>query len=451
MGRRRARPVRCARPAGFWKPVGFVVGSCALLMALAGCAALPPKAEPAAEPGATHSFRATRGPAIASPLVADLDGDSALEIAWGAWDGYFYVTDTALNDKPGWPKFSPGGFFSSPAAGDLDGDGSLEVVVGSEAGKLFAWRADGTDLPGWPVDLRHRIWSGPTLLPGGRVAVLGAGQMFLLDARGRPVKGWPQAALGWGDSTAAFDGEVLTVATLAEGAPPAFLAAFGIRDAGVIHAWRLDGTPLPGFPVRLAADADSSPVLVDLDGDGRNEIVVGDDAGLVHALDLDGQPLLGFPQQTDSLVEASAAAGDLDGDGAPDVVIGSWDGRMYAWNGRGEQLPGWPAAAGDQLISSAALVDLDGDGLPDVVAGSKDRKLHAWNGRGETISGFPVDLGAFVFSSPWVGDLNADGRADIVVGANNGLHVLRNVAPLGKVVWSKFRYDNANTGYAGGR
>jgi hypothetical protein len=352
-------------------------------------------------------------------------------------------------DRPGWPQYSPGGFFSSPAAGDLDGDGRLEVVVGSEAGKLFAWRADGATLPGWPVDLRHRIWSGPTILSGGKVAVLGAGQMFVLDRRGRPVRGWPQPALGWGDATAAFDGEVLTVATLAEGVPPAFLAAFGIHNAGVIHAWQPDGAQLAGFPVRLDSDSDSSPALADLDRDGRNDIVVGDDAGLVHALDLSGQPLPGFPQATGSLVEASPALGDLDGDGAADIVIGSWDGRMYAWDAQGRALPGWPVSAGDQFISSAALADLDGDGLPDVIAGSKDRKLYAWNGRGEAVAGFPVDLGAFVFSSPWVGDLDGNGRADIVIGANNGLHVLRDVGPLGPVVWPKFHHNDANTGWTG--
>ena len=90
-----------------------------------------------------------------------------------------------------------------------------------------------------------------------------------------------------------------------------------------------------------------------------------------------------------------------------------------------------------------------GDGLPDVIAGSKDHRLYAWNGRAQPISGFPIDLGAYVFSSPWVGDLDENGQADIVVGANNGLHVLRDVAPLGKVAWPKFHSDNSNTGWAG--
>jgi hypothetical protein len=56
-------------------------------------------------------------------------------------------------------------------------------------------------------------------------------------------------------------------------------------------------------------------------------------------------------------------------------------------------------------------------------------------------------ISVFVFSSPWAGDLDADGRADIVVGANNGIHVLKDVAPLGQASWPRFHQDDANTGW----
>jgi hypothetical protein len=66
------------------------------------------------------------------------------------------------------------------------------------------------------------------------------------------------------------------------------------------------------------------------------------------------------------------------------------------------------------------------------------------------LPGFPVNLEAHVFSSPWVGDLGGDAdasRADVVIGANNGIHVLWDVAPLGRVVWPKFHRDDRNSGW----
>ena len=55
---------------------------------------------------------------------------------------------------------------------------------------------------------------------------------------------------------------------------------------------------LPGFPKRLPSDGASSPVLVDLDGDNRNELVFGTSDGYVHALRRDGSELPGWPVRT---------------------------------------------------------------------------------------------------------------------------------------------------------
>jgi len=145
-------------------------------------------------------------------------------------------------------------------------------------------------------------------------------------------------------------------------------------------------------------------------------------------------------------IEASPALADLDGDGRIEIAVGSWDGRMYVWDDAGQPKPGWPVAVLDQIISSAALVDLDGDGWLDVVVGSKDGRLYGWTAEGRPLAGFPYELGDAVFSSPWVGDLEADGRADIVVGANNGVHLIRDVGPLGRAAWPTFHHDERRTG-----
>jgi hypothetical protein len=244
----------------------------------------------------------------------------------------------------------------------------------------------------------------------------------------------------------------------------------GDPSQGWLYAWQQDGELLPGFPLELALDSDSSPALADLDGNGQPWIVFGDDAGWLHVVelglhvvDLEGQERRGFPVRTLGphpgptptphppggnvySIEASPALADLDGDGGIEIAVGSWDGRMYVWDDAGGLLPGWPVAVQDQIISSAALVDLDGDDRLDIVVGSKDGHLYGWTASGTSLPGFPYDLGDSVFSSPWIGDLEGDGQADVVVGANNGVHAIRNVGPLGRAAWPMFHRSEQRTG-----
>jgi hypothetical protein len=335
----------------------------------------------------------------------------------------------------------------------LDVDGVSEILIGSEAGKLFAWKFDGAEVPGFPIDLGYPIWASPAVLDGQRIAIGDRSRMHVFDRDGQEMAGWPQPIEGWPDATVATRGGILALTTLTP----------GDVSQGWVYAWRDDGKLLDGYPLVLEMDADSSPALADLDGDGRPWIIFGDDAGWLHVLDVEGRERPGFPVRSYGpkpgptptphppggnvySIEASPAVADLDGDGRYEIAVGSWDGRMYVWDDAGEPRPGWPVEVKDQIISSAALVDLDGDAQLDLVVGSKDGHLYGWSTDGKPLPGFPYALGSPVFSSPWVGDLEGDGRADIVVGSNEGIHLLRDVGPLGVRPWPMFHQDKERRG-----
>jgi hypothetical protein len=135
------------------------------------------------------------------------------------------------------------------------------------------------------VDLEYRLWASPTVLDGPRLAMGGKETMWLLNAHGLPETGWPQPMHGWPDATAAYAPGLLSVTTLTPGDP----------SQGWLYAWDEAGHLLPGFPLELAADSDSSPALADLDGDGRRWIIFGDDAGWLHVVDTAGRERHGFP------------------------------------------------------------------------------------------------------------------------------------------------------------
>src|SRR5919106_1428294 len=88
----------------------------------------------------------------------------------------------------------------------------------------------------------------------------------------------------------------------------------------------------------------SSPSLVDLDGDGRLEIVAPFYSTFVY--DANGH-LLGKGRASRGRVYAPGVVTDLDGDGTQDIVVGGNEGTVAAYELRGGKLqlkPGWPAS-----------------------------------------------------------------------------------------------------------
>jgi hypothetical protein len=115
----------------------------------------------------------------------------------------------------------------------------------------------------------------------------------------------------------------------------------------------------------------SSPGLVDLNGDGRLEIVAPFYSTFVF--DAQGHQL-GKGTATKGRVYAPSVVADLDGDKVPEIVVAGNEGTVAAYNlvgGRLQLKPGWPVStcSGGQCPEARgmAAADLDGDGRLEVV------------------------------------------------------------------------------------
>jgi len=325
-----------------------------------------------------------------TPAVGDLDADGSPEIVFATRSGWVWAVGRNGLPHAGWPLFLGEECVGSVALGDLEGDGDPEVLVGDRRGRVHAIRPSGASAAGWPAE-----FPGAPEIPGIESAVAcadldrdrktevvacqGEGRVCVFGFDGRIRAGWPVAIAGADD-------------------PP---------NAGTVFA---------------------RPAVGDLDGDGRQDIVVAANNYRVHAWDMTGRPLPGWPR----LLQNRARAGyadptlvDLDGDGQLDVLVATDTGfrgpaRIYALDAGGRDLRGWPFDLPERCNAGIAVADLDADQRLDVIAATVGEEgwILAWDARGRRRDGFPLRLAEVsVNASPVIADADGDGKLDILVSA----------------------------------
>lgn len=343
--------------------------------------------------------------ALDTPFVlGDTDGDGDLE-AWSAHtlgntfthyrvsaldhEGNLLFTTDLLNDEN----------VLSLYYGDLDGDGTGEVFAVSwlsPSFRLNVFESDGSQRAGYPIVL-HTLSSG--YLPFGPPVVFdldrdgdleillghwGSGQAYArcYHHDGAPVDGFPLQLtsnsqlfyLGLGDVTGDLEPELIVSDNH---------LGFDYR----ICAYDLGtGAPLPGWPYDVASWPKGFPTVVDVDGDGRQDVCFATDTGKLFAVNGDGALIDGYPKQMAGPSISGVGAGDIDGDGLVEQVAATWDGYVYAWDTPAPSLPGradWPMRGVDArntgVYRRPCPPDLDGDR----VVNTQDflRFLNLWAGR----------------------------------------------------------------------
>jgi len=314
-----------------------------------------------------------------------------------------YIDPTLHN---GWPKSTWEGaenialaFLDQPSFGDIDRDGKKDIITAY--GEMISVLDDiGDPLPGWPVEI------------------------------GTPCGG-DGATVQTGPAIADLDGDEYNEIVVGD-------------NCGHLHVLNHDGTYV-FEPVDIGGYL-NTPTIADINADGELEIIVGDWWSQLHVLNSEGNYLPGWPKYLDAPegytyfdgIWTSPSISDLNGDGKNDIIVYSSGcnvagecsledraDRLWVLDYNGNNLAGWPKDLfGEDIVidSNIILADLNGDGMDEIVVGSFFGKPRIYDKGGNVLDGWPVFTGSFEYADerfifedflPSIGDINDDGELEI--------------------------------------
>jgi hypothetical protein len=170
------------------------------------------------------------------------------------------------------------------------------------------------------------------------------------------------------------------------------------------------------FPT--GSDLTGKPILADIGGNDRNEVIFATKSGNLYALAADGTVVLQTNTGSDTPIGAPVVY-DWYGTNQNVILLAAGN-KIFGWNDNGELLPKFPFELNEKITSPLVVEDIDRDGLPNAMAATANRKLHILNGRGENISGWPITTNAEIKTTPTI--TNYQGATTIFAFAENALH-----------------------------
>ncbi|MDZ7339927.1 MAG: T9SS type A sorting domain-containing protein [candidate division KSB1 bacterium] len=308
------------------------------------------------------------------PALADLNHNDHLDVIAGASSGWVYAWQSVDQDGDGRAdllfKSHLGAAVTTAAmiSDWLPASTGFEITVGSENGNVCVLDEAGRII--WNKHIAAAPVTGVVALIDGLVAVASDGSLCRIDVNGVIRSQLSLASFGALGAPVVGDvnndgrleiiisstsgavllveerGEALSFSPLIEAGCPLSNPALADIDGdgyleivltggGRIFAFRFNGVSLSNFPVTFERGFETErypdPILVDLDGDKKVEIIVGAKRQVLVAVDAQGHRVPGFPLSTSHAIIAAAGVGNLSDTGKFHVIARSTDDFCYVW------------------------------------------------------------------------------------------------------------------------
>ena len=159
------------------------------------------------------------------------------------------------------------------------------------------------------------------------------------------------------------------------------------------------------------------PVLANIGGGSRDELVVATDRNQIIGIAADGTGFLETSTGNDRPV-GTPVVYDWYSNNQHAILIAAGN-KIYAWNARGFPLPNFPVSLDERITTPLVLADITRNGRPEMIVATADRKIHVLDQRGLNIQGWPQDMNVEASHKPVFHSFMGDHL--LWVTAGNGL------------------------------
>lgn len=159
------------------------------------------------------------------------------------------------------------------------------------------------------------------------------------------------------------------------------------------------------------------PVLANIGGGARDELVVATDRNQVIGIAADGTGFLNASTDNDRPL-GTPVVYDWYSNNQYAILIAAGN-KIYAWNARGFPLPNFPVSLDERITTPLVLADITRNGRPEMIVATADRKIHILDQRGLNIQGWPQDMNVEASHKPVFHSFMGD--HSLWVTAGNGL------------------------------
>jgi len=311
----------------------------------------------------------------------------------------------------GWPVKFNSPVWSCPTVYNIDNKNMDEIIVATEEGKIYLYDFYGELAVNWPVKASAEIITSPFAFysPAQRGVIIGAGatsgdiNLFTIDAFA--VDNSPLTA---GDGIE----KNLIIKDLNNDSSPDFIYS---SKQGRIHALKLDGRSLPGFPVQLEEEKKSSIALIDIGRDGNYEILClpWTASGNIYFINNTGavwNKKLSTGSKNFSTPVITKAV-----DGTYRIWVLTENGNLFQWDENGDLANNFPVPLNDKFLNPPVIGDFDADHKKEIICLSASGKIYMISKAGEIISLTEIPFKPIEGEKLMLTDINRDGKKELVV------------------------------------